>query len=116
VRDHSRTVLSTYEFTPYGEVYAQSGAVMEYTFTGKPFDSQAGLYGFPYRYYSPEQARWMTRDPLGMVDGPNVYAGMVAFPVAGIWYTWKQVGRGEAICGNTRTECIWSRNRKAGSR
>jgi RHS repeat-associated protein len=50
-------------------------------FTGKPYDSQTGLYWFPYRYYSPAQARWLTRDPLGMVDGPNVYAYVVGNPV-----------------------------------
>jgi RHS repeat-associated protein len=34
----------------------------------------ANLYFAPYRYYNPQLARWMSRDPLGMVDGPNVYA------------------------------------------
>lgn len=30
-------------------------------------------YYAPYRMYGPNSARWMTRDPLGMVDGPNEY-------------------------------------------
>jgi RHS repeat-associated protein len=42
-------------------------------FTGFYRDSQTGLDYAPYRWYSPSQARWMTRDPLGMIDGPNVY-------------------------------------------
>ena len=41
-------------------------------FTGKPWDVAAQMYYFPYRWYSPSAARWLTRDPLGMVDGPNV--------------------------------------------
>ena len=36
-------------------------------------DGTAQLYYAPYRYYSPATARWITRDPLGMVDGPNMY-------------------------------------------
>jgi hypothetical protein len=28
----------------------------------------------PFRYYMPGAGRWLTRDPLGMVDEPNVYA------------------------------------------
>jgi RHS repeat-associated protein len=28
----------------------------------------------PYRWYSSTMNRWLSRDPLGMVDGPNVYA------------------------------------------
>ncbi len=35
----------------------------------------------PHRYYSPFQARWTTRDPLGMIDGPNVYAYVRGNPV-----------------------------------
>jgi RHS repeat-associated protein len=27
----------------------------------------------PYRYYAPTIAPWTTPDPLGLVDGPNVY-------------------------------------------
>jgi RHS repeat-associated protein len=42
----------------------------------------ANLYFAPYRYYNPQLARWMSRDPLGMVDGPNVYAYVKGMPVA----------------------------------
>ena len=45
-----------------------------FMFTGHKGDGESGLYYAPERYYSPFQARWTTRDPLGMVDGPNVYA------------------------------------------
>ena len=44
-------------------------------------DGESGLYYAPHRYYSPFQARWTTRDPLGMVDGPNVYAYVRGNPV-----------------------------------
>jgi len=43
------------------------------TYTGKQCEPETGLYFFPYRYYAPTTARWAWRDPLGMVDGPNVY-------------------------------------------
>ncbi|MGI6460118.1 MAG: RHS repeat-associated core domain-containing protein [Candidatus Hydrogenedentales bacterium] len=44
---------------------------------GKPWDGAAQMYYFPYRWYSPSAARWLTRDPLGAVDGPNVYVYVV---------------------------------------
>ena len=50
-------------------------------FTGHQWDGESGLYYAPFRYYSPFQARWTTRDPLGMVDGPNVYAYVRGNPV-----------------------------------
>ena len=36
--------------------------------------AQAGLVLCTYRYYSPDLARWLTRDPLGYDGGINVYA------------------------------------------
>ena len=36
--------------------------------------AQAGLVLCTYRYYSPDLARWLTRDPLGYEGGINVYA------------------------------------------
>jgi hypothetical protein len=32
------------------------------------------MYHFPFRSYSPELGRWMQRDPLGYVQGMNLYA------------------------------------------
>jgi RHS repeat-associated protein len=54
---------------------------MRYRFTGKEWDENAQMYYFPYRYYSPGIARWITRDPAGMVDGPNLYAYVTGNPV-----------------------------------
>ncbi len=51
-------------------------------FTGHDWDSETRLYYTVYRYYSPDSNRWLTRDPLGMVDGPNVYACVVGNPVS----------------------------------
>ncbi|MBI2425231.1 MAG: hypothetical protein HYV27_20560 [Candidatus Hydrogenedentes bacterium] len=73
LHNQSKAMIASNEHTPYGDVYAASGAPMPHTFTGKSYDAEAGLYYFPYRYYSPGMGRWTTRDPLGMVDGPNVY-------------------------------------------
>jgi len=74
LRDQNKNSLGAYEYTPYGEIYHESGPAITYKYTGHAWDDKAQLYYFPYRYYSPSAARWMTRDPLGMVDGPNVYA------------------------------------------
>ena len=69
----AKAQLGATEHMPYGDTYASTGTQPAYTFTGKPYDASVGLYYFPYRYYGPGMARWITRDPLGMVDGPNVY-------------------------------------------
>ncbi len=68
--------MAVAEYEPYGMFRGGAGPadVPGQLFTGKMLDLETGLYYFPYRYYSPPTARWLTRDPLGMVDGPNVYA------------------------------------------
>ena len=83
--DGGKSALGGYEYTPYGEVYASSGSVglegLAAAFTGKAWDSAAQMYYFPYRWYSPSASRWLTRDPLGMADGPNVYGYAQGNPI-----------------------------------
>ncbi|MCD6288620.1 MAG: RHS repeat-associated core domain-containing protein [Candidatus Hydrogenedentes bacterium] len=77
----AKASLGTYEYTPYGRTYWTSGPSISHMYTGHLWDGTAQLYYAPYRYYSPATARWLTRDPLGMVDGPNVYAYVMGNPV-----------------------------------
>ena len=77
VWDTSKASLGNYEFAPYGSGYAHTGAVLASlagAYTGKSWDDDPEMYYFPFRWYSPELARWSVRDPAGMIDGPNVYA------------------------------------------
>ena len=43
-------------------------------YTGHRLDRELNHYYAKYRYYNPTTLRWLSRDLLGMVDGPNVYA------------------------------------------
>ena len=40
-------------------------------YTGKPFLSETGSYGFMFRQHDPEHCRWTTIDPSGFPDGAN---------------------------------------------
>ena len=73
LRGQDRASLGAYEYTVYGDPYIATGMDLPQKFTGHWQMPQAGLYHAPYRMYAPNLARWLTRDPLGMVDGPNVY-------------------------------------------
>lgn len=46
-----------------------------YQFTARRFDIETGLYYFRARYYNSKQGRFISRDPLGYIDGANLYAG-----------------------------------------
>lgn len=43
-------------------------------FCSKRFDEETGLIFFGRRYYSPVLGRWISTDPEGFRDGPNLYA------------------------------------------
>jgi len=74
LRNEDNTFAGDYEYTPYGQSWHAGGATTDHQFTGKYHDTKADLYYFPYRHYNPSLARWTTPDPLGMVDGPNMYS------------------------------------------
>jgi len=77
--------LAMVGYAPYGAPsHTNAGAAPTFTYTGKPLDTATGLYHFPYRQYDPKASRWLTRDPLGMVDGPNVYAYVTGNPVGAV--------------------------------
>jgi RHS repeat-associated protein len=53
---------------------SQNGLVQNpYGFSTKEYNSKSGLIYFGARYYDPRIGRFITKDPLGMVDGPNLY-------------------------------------------
>jgi RHS repeat-associated protein len=45
-----------------------------YTFTGRALDAETGLMYYRARYYSTTLGRFISRDPIGYVDGMNLYA------------------------------------------
>ena len=79
--DASKASLGSHSYTPYGASYADTGAGTVPRFTGHQWDPTSDLYYAAYRYYSPDLARWLGRDPLGMKDGPNLYQYVKANPV-----------------------------------
>jgi len=72
----SKNIVASYQYTPYGEFLSESttGDHATFGYTGHRLDRELNHYYAKYRYYNPSTMRWLKRDPLGMVDGPNVYA------------------------------------------
>jgi RHS repeat-associated protein len=95
-----KATIKTYDYTPYGEVYFESGwAHTNFRFTGAFWDSTTQMYYFPFRQYRPSVGRWISRDPLGVLEeigswtgagmdspdaaltGPNLYAYVEGNPI-----------------------------------
>ena len=84
VTDSSGDVVEQYRYTPYGKPTILDGQGQEiatsaignaYLFTGRRLDPETGMYYYRYRYYSAELGRFVSRDPIGYVDGMNLYRG-----------------------------------------
>ncbi len=92
--DEDENVVNRYRYTPFGEPIVKIAGVFnpyQYTFrnfseipnvngiaeqfrqTGRRFDNETGQYYYRARMYSPQQGRFLSNDPMGMVDGPNMY-------------------------------------------
>ena len=50
-------------------------------FASKRFDAETSFVYFSKRYYAPDLDRWITPDPLGFADGPNLYAYVHSSPM-----------------------------------
>lgn len=86
ISDTDGYLYETYEYGPYGELTIRNSSGTDitstgsqidnpYYFTGRRFDTETGLYYFRARYFDPYQGRFISRDPLGYVDGYGLYNG-----------------------------------------
>lgn len=81
--DHSGKVIESYRYSTFGEtaIYNAEGRKIDASLIGNPWrfsskraDEESGLLYFGRRYYDPYNGRWITADPAGLADGPNLYA------------------------------------------
>jgi len=81
--DETGLLTTQYSYTAFGLTRTSSGPTQGnlYRYSSKAYDGAAGLYYYGARYYDPQVGRWLTQDPLGIVDGPNRYLFVSNDPV-----------------------------------
>ncbi|MBA5868325.1 MAG: hypothetical protein GDA67_16655 [Nitrospira sp. CR1.3] len=74
--DSIGTVAKAYAYDAYGNIVEQTGTVENsYTYTGREFDAETGLYHYRKRTYDSRLGRFISRDPAGFWGGDtNFYA------------------------------------------
>ncbi len=96
VLDTQNQVVATNRYDAFG-AFLENGSIQSpWLFSSQRFDAITSLYHFDKREYDPAQGRWLTPDPLGFADGPNLYAYVQNNPLTfvdpyGLW--------GESLCG-----------------
>lgn len=99
--DSSGNIVAHYEYSPFGKLTASDGTMVgefKHRFSGKFFDTEAKLYYYGKRYYSPVLGRWLGRDPIGEEAGKNLYNYALSRPTnaidpLGLWtvtWDWKE--------------------------
>jgi RHS repeat-associated protein len=90
--DATGTVVERYTYDAYGTITVldpsflplTSSPLAYFTFTGREFDSESGLYFYRARTYLPTHGRFLSRDPLGYVDGMNLYEYVSGRPMKSV--------------------------------
>lgn len=64
--DASGTLTSTLNYDSFGNVIG-GAALTRYTYTGREAESDVGLMYYRARWYNPQQGRFISEDPLGLI-------------------------------------------------
>jgi RHS repeat-associated protein len=71
----SVALLDQYTYDPYGNSTDSQGlSTNPFMYVGRELSDASGFYYMRGRYYSPGQGRFISRDPIGLAGGLNMYA------------------------------------------
>ena len=79
--DSTGATVWTSHHEPFGKAHIASDPdgdgthlAFPFRFPGQYEDDETGLHYNRYRYYDPHIGRYLSPDPLGLIDGPNLYS------------------------------------------
>ena len=74
--------VNSYAYDVFGATRFKTGASNnEFLFTGRELDSETNLYYYRNRFYNTATGRFITKDPIGLRGGVNVYIYVENNPV-----------------------------------
>ena len=112
VTDNSGVVRARYDYDPYGRRTLVSGTdLADFGFTGHYYHQASGLHLALYRAYDANLGRWLSREPLGEIqgDGPNLYVYALSNPI-----NWLDPNGLATVVNNTGTPLYVSGNPGSG--
>ncbi len=72
--DQTGATVKTYQYDAFGNIINQTGTLVNpFTYTGREYDSESGLYYYRARYYDGRIGRFLQEDPVGYLGGLNLY-------------------------------------------
>jgi RHS repeat-associated protein len=75
ITDYWGNIVQTYDYDSFGNIVSIKDPTFEqpYTYTGREWDKETGLYYYRARYYDPMEGRFIQKDPSGFDGGINLY-------------------------------------------
>lgn len=103
VADSSGNALAAFDYLPFGGMLSRSGSIADtwqFTYAGKYWETELGLYDFGARLYDPSLMRFISPDPARQYASPYIFAGnnpINLMDPSGNISVWAQVGIGIAM-------------------
>ena len=78
-------LAQTYAYDSFGNQTSTSGSLTNpFQYTAREFEAETSLYYYRARYYDPRTGRFLTEDPLGPKEGPNLYEYVSNNPIMSV--------------------------------
>jgi RHS repeat-associated protein len=105
--DSNGNIAQIYRYDSFGNILNTTGSLNQpYTYTGREYDSETGLYYFRARYYDANTGRFLQEDPIGLAGGMNLYLYVNSNPINYVdplglleVFYWEPIGGGEGSSG-----------------
>ncbi|MFZ3366734.1 MAG: RHS repeat-associated core domain-containing protein [Candidatus Sulfotelmatobacter sp.] len=79
------SLAKTYTYDSFGNLAASTGTLNNsFQYTARESDSETNLYYYRARYYDPTIGRFVSQDPSGPSQGPNLYAYVYNSPTGSV--------------------------------
>ena len=77
--DANNNIVARYEYDAWGNILSSTSSIPalarnRYRFQGREWSAAMGLTNFRARWYDAETGRWLSKDPIGLNGGLNLYA------------------------------------------
>jgi RHS repeat-associated protein len=77
--DASGAVSAAYDYAPFGSVISANGVIADMNpimFSSEVEDAVLGMVYYNWRHLDVRSGRWLSRDPIGEIDGAHLYSAM----------------------------------------
>ena len=85
--DSQNNIVARWQYDTWGNIIDETVSVpalasLRYRFQCREWSAATGLINFRMRWYDPETGRWLSKDPIGLSGGINLYCFSCNNPIA----------------------------------